>query len=173
MTTLSTERIIDWSEVLALTREIAVLVDLQGVNIRAESLEITNHESGVAVFLRQFNGASGAGLANELEFARCNNFLIRFSISVPVRVNSDASVDVSGAVSIATHVGDTLHLSYFHFLLVSISKALLASVESLTALSKSWDGRDTLLSNLTNWLAANCWNLGDLHGLMTTKSATE
>ena len=64
---------------------------------------------------------------------------------MPVRVNSDASVDVSWAVGITTNVSDALHLSYFHFLLVGLrSEGLLASVESLTAMRKSWDSRDAL-----------------------------
>ena len=64
---------------------------------------------------------------------------------MPVRVNSDASVDVSWAVGITTNVSDALHLSYFHLLLVGLrSEGLLASVESLTAMRKSWDSRDAL-----------------------------
>ena len=64
---------------------------------------------------------------------------------MPVRVNSDASVDVSWAVGITTNVSDALHLSYFHLLLVGLrSECLLASVESLTAMRKSWDSRDAL-----------------------------
>ena len=69
VTALSTERIIDWSDAGASTRDIAELVDLQGVNVRADSLEITDHESGIAVLLRQFDGASRAGGAKEVEFA--------------------------------------------------------------------------------------------------------
>ena len=65
---------------------------------------------------------------------------------MPVRVNGDASMDVSWAVGITTNVSDALHLSYFHLLLVSLrSKGLLASVESLTALAKSWDSRDAMV----------------------------
>ena len=78
---------------------------------------------------------------------------------MPVRINSDASMDVSGAVGITTHMGDALDFGYFHFLLVSLlsiattislETTLLLSMESLAALSKSWNRRDTCRSYLSN-----------------------
>ena len=80
-------------------------------------------------------------------------------------------MDVSWAVGITTHVSDALNLSYFHFLSVS-STELLTSVESFAALVKSWDSWDTFLLN-SRCLTANSRNLGDLHGLLLTKGATE
>ena len=98
---------------------------------------------------------------------------------MPVWVNSDASMDISGAVGITTHMGNTLHFSNLNFLYVSLllfvlvatsEVMLLMSMESLAALSKSWDlkCRSSLALG-----ALNFRYLGNIHAFLTADVTTE
>ena len=102
---------------------------------------------------------------------------------MPVWVNSDASMDISGAVGITTHMGNTLHFSNLNFLYVSLllfvlvatsEVMLLMSMESLAALSKSWDLKcRSSLALATANSALNFRYLRNIHAFLTADVTTE